>query len=223
MQAAGKRKDYGKFDLVVSYRPVRYLPSPKNGSCTEYMAGSVEVPLKLFLNDDGKDLELIIRYQKDIFTKEEAERLIRRVVFLMHQIVSYPETKIGDLQLLEEKEKQQIAEFQGEIQRVSCRTLSANGRNISGEGNPYLARRTLDLPAFSRAGYGNRRADQKARRFCKKQDHRTLPEKKPISSGVYVCRMAVRLCLSSGQHLRCKNQKRKTGRAMCHDADGCIS
>lgn len=115
LQAAGKRKDYGKFDLVVSYRPVRYLPSPKNGSCTEYMAGSVEVPLKLFLNDDGKDLELIIRYQKDIFTKEEAERLIRRVVFLMHQIVSYPETKIGDLQLLEEKEKQQIAEFQGEM------------------------------------------------------------------------------------------------------------
>ena len=33
----------------------------------------------------------------------------------MHQIVSYPETKIGDLQLLEEKEKQQIAEFQGEM------------------------------------------------------------------------------------------------------------
>ena len=29
LQAAGKRKDYGKFDLVVSYRPVRYLPSPK--------------------------------------------------------------------------------------------------------------------------------------------------------------------------------------------------
>lgn len=115
LQAAGKREDPGRFDVVVSYRPLRYLPSPKEGSCSEYMAGSAEVPLKLFFNDDGKKLELIARYQKEVFTRKEAENLIRRVVFLMHQMVSGPEIKLKDLQLLETAEKRQIAERQGEV------------------------------------------------------------------------------------------------------------
>lgn len=110
-QTRGEAIGEGGYDIVVSYRPVRYLPAPKAGTCIEYMNRSVEVPLKFFLNDDGKQLDLIVKYQTEHIKKEEVQNLIMRVLKVMGQIVKEPEKPLKELEILSGEEKQFMAEW----------------------------------------------------------------------------------------------------------------
>lgn len=100
-------------DIGISYRPVRYLPSPKKGECREYLNASVEIPLKIFLNDNGRELELQVKYQKEALCKREVMRLIRGTLYLLDQCLENPDRKVGELSLAEEKERTEIRRFNG--------------------------------------------------------------------------------------------------------------
>lgn len=98
-------------DIEISYRPVRYLPSPKKGECREFLNSSVEIPLKIFLNDNGRELELQVKYQKETLRKKEVMRLIRGTLYLLEQCLENPDRKVGDLSLVEEGERAEIRRF----------------------------------------------------------------------------------------------------------------
>lgn len=98
-------------DIEISYRPVRYLPAPEKGVCREYQNSSVEIPVKLFLNDDGRDIELQVKYQKEALCKKEVMRLIRGTLYLLEQCLENPDRKVGELSLVEEEERAEIRRF----------------------------------------------------------------------------------------------------------------
>lgn len=98
-------------DIEISYRPVRYLPSPKKGECREYLNSSVEIPMKIFLNDNGRELELQVKYQKEALCKKEVMRLIRGTLYLLEQCLENPDRKVGELSLVEEEERAKIRRF----------------------------------------------------------------------------------------------------------------
>lgn len=99
-------------DIEISYRPVQYLPSPKKGECREYLNSSVELPVKLFVNDDGREIELQMKYQKDAIGRKEAVKIIRRMLFVLEQILEYPDRKVKELSLINEEEREIIGRFQ---------------------------------------------------------------------------------------------------------------
>lgn len=98
-------------DIEISYRPVRYLPAPERGECREYQNSSVELPVKIFINDDGRGIELQVKYQKGAVCEKEVRGLIYRMLFLLEQCMRCPDRKVGELPLLEDAERTAIARF----------------------------------------------------------------------------------------------------------------
>lgn len=98
-------------DIEVSYRPVRYLPAPERGECREYQNSSVEIPVKIFVNDDGKEIELQVKYQKKAVSEKEVKKLIHRMLFLLEQCMEYPDRKVGELSLVEDAERAALERF----------------------------------------------------------------------------------------------------------------
>lgn len=88
-------------EIGISYRPSRYLPAPRHGACREYQNSSVEIPVKLFVNDDGRNLELQVKYQKEALDRSEVLRLIRGMLFLLEQCLERPNQKVGELSILD--------------------------------------------------------------------------------------------------------------------------
>ena len=103
-------------DIEISYRPMRYLPAPGKGECKEYQNSSVEVPLKLFINDDGRSIELVVKYQQEAFKRQEVQKLIWKMFFIMDQILNNPKICLGGIELLEKSEKNRIEEFNSTFQ-----------------------------------------------------------------------------------------------------------
>lgn len=102
-----------KPDIEISYRPVRYLPVPEKGECREYLNSSVELPMKMFLNDDGREIELQVKYQKDAIGEKEVRRIIRKTLYLLDQCMESPEKKTGELSLTEDGDREKTERFQG--------------------------------------------------------------------------------------------------------------
>lgn len=98
-------------DIEISYRPVRYLPAPKKGECREYQNSSVEVPVKLFINDNGREIELVVKYQTEILNSGQVRKLVWKMLYIMDQILANPEIRLGGIELLEEPEKSGIEKF----------------------------------------------------------------------------------------------------------------
>lgn len=104
-QQARQEENYqGRTDIVISYRPMRYLPAPGQGECREYMNSSVEVPVKLFINDDGKKIELQVKYQVKAYQENEIQKFIDKILFVMEQVLNNPLEKIGSVGITDEKE-----------------------------------------------------------------------------------------------------------------------
>lgn len=94
-----------KIDVEISFRPLRYLPSPVSGECIEYMNSSVEIPIKLFINDDGKSIQLQVKYQKAVYCADKIMDIMHRVICLIDQTISNPEGTVGDLKITKDSER----------------------------------------------------------------------------------------------------------------------
>lgn len=101
----------GKADIVVSYRPLRYLPAPSRGECREYMNSSVEVPIKFFINDDGKSIELQVKYQKELFGEKDIEKIISKILFVMKQVIDNPEESLDSIEIVDKNDYMLIEEY----------------------------------------------------------------------------------------------------------------
>lgn len=109
---AGKGDCGAAPEIEISYRPIRYLPSPNQGECCEFYNSTVEVPIKIFINEGRFGIELIVKYQKEAAAKENICRLIEKTLFFMDQILEEPEKSCGSLRLLREDEERHILSVQ---------------------------------------------------------------------------------------------------------------
>lgn len=110
--AAGKGGCRVAAEIEISYRPIRYLPSPNQGECCEFYNSTVEVPIKIFINEGRFGIELIVKYQKEAAAKEKICHFIEKTLFFMEQILEEPEKSCGSLRLLREDEERQILSAQ---------------------------------------------------------------------------------------------------------------
>lgn len=95
-------------EIEISYRPVRYLPSPKQGECVEFYSSSVEVPVKIFLNEGRSGIELVVKYQKEAISERRIRQIMEKTLFFMEQILNRPKMICNQVKLLNEDEEQQI-------------------------------------------------------------------------------------------------------------------
>lgn len=100
-----------KMNMEISYRPVRYLPSPQKGECREYMNSSVEIPVKIFINDDGKSIQLQVKYQTSTFSNKQIRQFIHRVLYVMEQVLENPDIHIGNILIAEKQDYHIINRF----------------------------------------------------------------------------------------------------------------
>lgn len=99
-------------EIEVSYRPFRYLPAPVKGECREFYSSSVEIPVKVFINEERFGIELIVKYQKEAVSEQRIRRMIEKTLFFMEQILERPEQDCGQIRLLKEEEEQRILSMQ---------------------------------------------------------------------------------------------------------------
>lgn len=100
-----------KADIVVSYRPVRYLPAPDKGECREYMNSYVEVPVKFFINDNGKSIELQVKYQKELYDRQDIENIIKKIKYIIEQVIDNPDSPIDLIKIIDENEYNIIRKY----------------------------------------------------------------------------------------------------------------
>ncbi len=93
-----------RMELEISYRPFRYMPKPGYGECVEYKNSCLEIPMKIFLNDTGKDFIFQICYQETSFSDQEIESLTRHLFFILKQMLSNPERILKELVLCDDKD-----------------------------------------------------------------------------------------------------------------------
>ena len=99
-------------EIEISYRPQRYLPAPKQGECREFFNSSLETPMKVFVNESRRGIEVVVKYQEEALSERKVRRIMEKTFFFMEQVLSEPEIPCSQIQLLRERERRQIESMQ---------------------------------------------------------------------------------------------------------------
>ena len=96
------------FDVMVSYQNAK---TEASGKTEWYSNGYSETPLELHIDnrDSTSHYTVTIDYQTELFSSSaEIELLVNRIVGIIRQIISAPDTTVEQLDILTESEKQKV-------------------------------------------------------------------------------------------------------------------
>ncbi|GAA4632968.1 hypothetical protein GCM10023196_068620 [Actinoallomurus vinaceus] len=144
-------------------------------------AGTAKFDLHFVLEDDGDELSGVLEYATDLFDRETAETLVARFVRLLRAAVANPDVRVGDIDVLDTRERQRVLE---EWNATDCPVPDATpvelfeAQAARTPDAPALVAGTLDDPAtpvtftFARL---NDEADRLARHLI--EEHGAGPER----------------------------------------------
>lgn len=96
------------FDIAVSYRRNKYIPQTTFGTFEELFNGYLELPLRIFLNEEITGMEWILQFQKNCYTEVEIEYLENRIIRIMEQAVCNPIW--NDINIFSENDSKRISQ-----------------------------------------------------------------------------------------------------------------
>lgn len=102
------------FTIVMEYQPMKWGQKGQLTYSMEWLFnGHVGYPLNVHVkeNIDNGHIILTLDYQIEMFDKSEIIRMAEQLLILLQDGVAEPSKKVGDLQLLSEKEKQLLLSF----------------------------------------------------------------------------------------------------------------
>lgn len=104
------------YDLAISYRNEKMIPSMNGVEQQEIPGKELELPMRIFINEFSKDVRVDIQYQSHCYTKQEIQALWERICVVLEQ--GLKQKMVGEISILSEKDRLMWQEFNKNEQQL---------------------------------------------------------------------------------------------------------